>query len=379
MPYWRLSNFYLLYFAALGTLLPYWGLYLKHLGFSAVEIGELMAVILATKLVAPNIWAWVADHTERHVGVVQVTSLLAAITFVGTFFVTEFWPLVGVMVLFTFCWNAALPQIEAATLAWLGDDSHKYSRIRLWGSVGFILMSAGLGPLFDLWGIVYILPVLLLIYTTIWVSSLTLKEAPRFEHAEEEQGIAAIVRRPEVIAFFVVCFLMQAGHGVYYTFYSVYLESNGYSRSLIGILWAFGVLAEVGVFWVMHHLLARYSLYQVLMFSLLVAAVRWVMIGEFVEYTSVLWLAQIGHAFTFGAFHAAAVHMVQRFFSRKTQGRGQALYSSLSFGAGGAVGALLSGNFWESIGPTNTFYFAMALSLLAMVISWYWLGRTQAR
>ena len=149
MYYWRLSGFYFFYFASLGALVPYWGLYLKSLGFSAVEIGELIAIIMATKIIAPNIWGWIADHTGQRMSIVRLASLLSAVTFAGVFLASGYWWLALIMSLFSFFWNAALPQFEAITLNHLGTDSHRYSVIRLWGSIGFIIAVAGLGMFFE--------------------------------------------------------------------------------------------------------------------------------------------------------------------------------------------------------------------------------------
>ena len=145
MPYWRLSGFYFFYFAALGVIVPYWGLYLQTLGFGPAEIGELMAVIMATKIVAPNVWGWIADHTGRRMAIVRLASLLALLTFAGVFLAREFWRLALVMSLFSFFWNASLPQFEAVTFNYLGTRIHRYAHIRLWGSVGFILTVVALG------------------------------------------------------------------------------------------------------------------------------------------------------------------------------------------------------------------------------------------
>ena len=128
-----------------------------------------------------------------------------------------------------------------------------------------------------------------------------------------------------MIAFFVVCFLLQAGHGAYYAFYSIYMEATGYSKTLIGQLWALGVIAEVMVFILMHRLLQRYGARQVLMASLLLAVLRWLVIGYFPEELPLILLAQILHAATFGTFHASAIHLVHHYFTGRHQGRGQAL------------------------------------------------------
>ena len=90
LPYWRLSSFYFFYFASLGAFLPYWSLYLKSLGFGAVEIGQLVAIIMATKIVAPNVWGWIADHTGHRMAIVRMASLLATVTFAGVFLVNSF-------------------------------------------------------------------------------------------------------------------------------------------------------------------------------------------------------------------------------------------------------------------------------------------------
>ena len=149
MPYWRLSSFYLFYFAALGALIPFWTLYLSSLGFNSIQIGQLMAIPTATKIVAPYIWGWLGDHIGKRMAIVRTGSLLAFLTFLLVFWLTDYGGLALAMSLFSFFWNAALPQFEATTLNHLGAQTHRYSSIRLWGSIGFIVAVAGLGALFE--------------------------------------------------------------------------------------------------------------------------------------------------------------------------------------------------------------------------------------
>lgn len=371
MPYWRLSTFYLFFFASLGALLPYWALYLDSLGFGAAAIGELMAFIMATKIIAPNVWGWIADHTGRRMAIVRIASFLAAAAFAGVFFGSSYGWLALVMMGFSFFWNASLPQFEATTLNHLGDRSHHYSRIRLWGSIGFIVTVAGLGPLLDRYGVTLLPPVLLALFTGIWLASLVVPERDAPPFAGSHERLTHVLRRPEVISLLVVCFLMQASHGPYYTFYSIYLQEHGYSRGAIGQLWALGVIAEVGVFLVMHRLLPRFGLRGLLLSGLALASLRWILIGAFVESLPVLMMAQLLHAASFGIYHATAIQLIHRYFVGRHQGRGQALYSSLSFGAGGAVGALYSGYLWDSGGPMVTFALAAAISGIALLIAWF--------
>ena len=370
MPYWRLSGFYLFYFASLGALLPYWGLYLKSLGYDITAIGNLMAIIMATKIISPNIWGWIADHTGRRMAIVRLGSLCAALAFAGVFFQDGFIWLAIVMMLFSFFWNAALPQFEATTFYHLGDHIDRYSSIRLWGSIGFIATVWGLGSLMQGQGIQLLPWILLGLFTAIWINSLLVPEEAAGHLALDHSPLRKILSQPHVVGLLLVCFLLQAGHGPYYTFYSIHMEAHGYSLSMIGGLWALGVIAEVIVFLLMHRLVPKFGLRNLLLVSLLLAVVRWLLIGLFPEHLSVMLFAQILHAATFGVYHAAAIQLIHTYFKGKHQGKGQALYSSLSFGAGGALGSFYSGYVYDYFGALLMFGIAAVLSLLAFLIAW---------
>ncbi len=377
--YKRLAFFYFSYFAALGALIPYWGLYLKSLGFEAGHIGTLVAVLMGTKIVAPYLWGWLADHSGRPVLIVRLASAAALIAFAGVFLGQGFWWLALVTAVFSFFWNAALPQFEAHTLAVLGPAVHRYSMIRLWGSVGFILAVVGLGFLLQRQGAAVLPAVLLVLFSAIALSSLGVRERPGTEHAEDAGSIFTVLRRPEVAGLLLVCFLMQLSHGPYYTFYSIYLEDHGYSRGVIGQLWALGVVAEIGVFLLMHRLLPRYGVRRLLLVSLWLTTLRWLLLAGFVALPAVMVVAQLLHAASFGLYHAVAIAMIHRYFRGRRQGRGQALYSSLSFGAGGALGSFASGYLWESAGGALTYGSAAVVSSLAAVIAWRVTGSRDGR
>ena len=375
MPYWRLSGFYFFYFASLGVLLPFWGLYLQQQGYSPAEIGELMAVIMVTKLIAPNIWGWISDHTGRRMPIVRLASLLSVICFLGVFLAEGFWSLALVMMLFSFFWNASLPQFEAVTMSYLRERIQHYSRIRLWGSVGFVLTVVTLGFLVDRWGVGLVPQVVLLLYAGIFLYSLLVPEKEAGFSPQEQGSILQVLKRVDVLAFLLVCFLMQASHSAYYAFYSIYMEEIGYSSSVIGQLWALGVIAEVLVFLVMHRLLHWWGARMVLIASLGIAVIRWILVAVASDQLPVVILAQLMHAATFGTFHAAAIHMVHHYFVGRHQGRGQALYSSISFGAGGAFGSLLSGYLWGGLGPEAAYWVSAGYALIAVFVAWRWTDR----
>ncbi|KAA3626080.1 MAG: MFS transporter [Proteobacteria bacterium] len=371
-PYWRLSGFYLCYFATLGALIPYWGLYLRHQGFNAAEIGELLAALMATKIVAPNVWGWIADHTGRRMRIVRLASLAALIAFVGVLLGSSYWWLVAVMLAFSFFWNASLPQFEAITLSYLGEQAHRYSRIRLWGSVGFIVTVASIGHLLERYEPTVLPWILLGLFAGVWLFSLYVPE----RLADHSQLPAVSLRRTlgstPVLALIVACSLLQASHGPYYVFFTLYLEDNGYSRNAIGQLWALGVIAEIIIFLLMHRWLPLIGPRRLLLVSIALAVVRWLLIGGFADNLAVMVFAQLLHAATFGTFHAAAIDLVHRYFSGRLQGRGQALYSSMSFGVGGALGSLSAGYLWEGFAPAWAYYAAAAMALLSLLVAVAW-------
>lgn len=369
MPYWRLSGFYWFYFASLGVVVPYWSLYLSSLGFDAQSIGELMAILMGTKIVAPYLWSWIADHTGHCMKIIRLASICSGIAFIGVFLNSSFWWLVVVMLLFSFFWNATLPQFEANTMNFLGEDTHKYSVVRLWGSLGFVFSVIVIGSMLDDFGYQLVPISIFILYVFIVLFSFMVSDAPQKTHHVEQGSILKVLKQPHVIALLLVCFLMQMSHGPYYTFYSIYLKQFDYSSTALGWLWALGVIAEVVLFMFMHKLMPRFGPAALLKIALLLTTLRWLLIGAYVENLAIVIFSQCLHAASFGLYHAVAIELFHRNFKGRLQGRGQALYSAISFGAGGAVGTLLSGAYWESWSPQTIFSVAAIASFLALLIT----------
>ncbi|KQO31073.1 MFS transporter [Pseudomonas chengduensis] len=369
LPYWRLSGFYFFYFALLGGTAPFLALYFDHLGFSPARIGELIAIPMLMRCLAPNLWGWLGDHTGQRLLIVRFGALCTLVCFAGIFFSQSYAWLALIMATHAFFWHAVLPQFEVITLAHLREQAARYSQIRLWGSIGFIVAVVGLGLLFEWLSLDAYPAALLVIMAGIVVSSFWVPNAQPVLRPStlESEGFVRQLRRPGILAFYVCVGLMQLSNGPYYTFLTLHLEGVGYSRGAIGLFWALGVVAEILLFLVMARLLQRYSLRAVLLASFLITAVRWLLLGSLPQYLPVLLLAQCMHAATFGAFHAACIHFVQRSFADRQQGQAQALYVSLA-GIGGALGALYAGYSWKGLGPAWTFAIASLVALLAAFV-----------
>ena len=379
LPYWRLSGFYFFYFATVGVLIPYWGLYLKESGFNPVEIGKLFALLSGTRIIAPILWGWIADHTGKNLRVIRIATFFTALLFAGFLTVQGYFWFAWITIGFSFFWNAALPQFEAVTLYHLKAETHRYSQIRLWGSIGFIVAVLSVGRLLDYQSPIILPAVITSLMTLIWLVSLITPATQTTDHDHAAVGIMQIMKKPELWAFLIANMLLQLAHAPYYVFYSIYLNHHHYSASLTGFLWALGVFAEIILFIYIRRGLKRFSLRTLLLSSILLAIVRWLIIAWCADYFWLLFFAQLLHAATFAGVHVAAIHLVHLYFGDRHQGKGQALYASSSFGLGGMLGSYYSGYYWESFGAEFVYSMAAAFCSIALVIVYIWVGRENSQ
>jgi PPP family 3-phenylpropionic acid transporter len=373
VPATRLATFYFCYFAFLGAFAPFWPLYLKSVGLGAAQIGTLLALVPVTRMAGPALWGWLADRQARRIPIVRLTTVMTCIIFAGVFGGSSYAWLFAVMLLMNVFWCGSLPLVEATTMAHLGERVGQYGRIRAWGSVGFVLAVVGAGYVLDAAGIASLPWIILGLLAVHAATAYVVTEAPVHVHRDDDQGPWQILRRPEVLALLAGCFLMSVSHGPYHTFYSIWLVEHGYTKSDVGLLWALGVVAEIVVFFAWTRFTARLSPRQLLLGAYGIAFVRFVAIGWLPASLTVVLLGQVAHAATFGCFHGAAVALTHRFFRGRHQSKGQALYSGVGFGAGGAVGGLMSGYLWDHAGGAWTFTAGGLAGLLAVVVTARWL------
>ena len=363
VPYWRLSAFYFAYFAYVGTSAPYFSLYLASLGLTAPEIGVLLSLGSLLRVVGPNFWGWAADRSQQRARFIGATLGLGALCFAGFFFVRSFWGLFALLLVTGFFTSASMPLAESLTLSHLRRASSSYGFIRLWGSVGFIVTVTLVGCALDVLPVAGLLWMILATYVLSGACATALPEAPAAVGHAQSEHVWNILRRPEVAALLGACFLMSLAHGPLYAFYSLYLVAHGYSKAAVGWMWSVGVIAEITLFLLMPVLMRRYSLSAILRACFAAGCARFLMIGWGVDSGPVLLFAQALHGLTFGAYHAAAVTAIHRWFQGAHQVRGQAIYLSVSFGAGGVLGSSGAGLGWETVGPAWTFSAAAAAAL----------------
>lgn len=366
--HWRIAGFYFFYYAFVGMFSPYWSLYLQSIHFTPIEIAILMSIQPVMRMVAPNVWGWLADHTGQRLLVVQVAATLSAVFYFGVFLTTSFWGLFLVLTLMGFFWSASMPLVEATTLSYLGKNTAHYGRIRSWGSIGFIVAVVGLGFAFDYIAIAWLLWAGLVCEIGILIFARQIPKTEVLAHHTDHQPIRQIVMQPKVLALLGACFLMSVAHGPYYTFFSIYLVEHGYTKTAVGALWALGVICEIGVFFLMPALVKRFGFTRILLISFSAAVLRFILIGWTVDVVGLLLFAQVLHALTFGAYHAASVGLVHEYFKGRHQSKGQALFGSFTYGAGGVLGGLVSGPIWQHWGANALYSFSAAMALLGLLL-----------
>jgi MFS transporter, PPP family, 3-phenylpropionic acid transporter len=356
----RLAAFYLAYFAYIGAFTPYFPVYLAGRGLGSTEIAAVLSMPQLARIFAPAFWGWLADRTGAWRAVVVASCFALAAGFAAMPFVPGFAGITALVAATSIVSAGGLPLVEAITLSALAGRSGHYGPIRLWGSVGFIVTVLLVGIWLDHHGSDSLPAIFLALALAALVASAALPvggAAPRpsADTVSPPGHTTAAVR-----ALIGAGFCMAVAHGALYAFFTLHLQRLGYSGKAIGALWTLGVLAEIAVFFWLPALFRRFSLSAILVASLLAAVLRFAAIGWAAGYLGVLLVAQLLHAATFGAFHAASVAAVHRLYPPAAHARGQAMFSSLAYGGGGAAGALLAGWAWEVGGPGLTFSLAAA-------------------
>jgi len=346
----RLGAFYFLFFAGAGLWVAYLPPYFAARGLGAAEIAWVLALPQLARIVAPTAWAALADRfgAQRAIvvlacgaGVVCYSLMPAVSGFAGFAWLMGLTSLVG---------TAALPLVEAITFGVLAGQTGRYGPIRLWGSIGFMIAVFAGGTWLDFQS-VQALPYAMLVFMSAALIVGLMLPTPDVHAAAS----GPLVINSAALLLLASAFFMAVAHGTLYAFFTLHLQRLGYEGSLIGFLWMLGVLGEIGVFLFLPAFFRRFDLSTILVASAACGVARFLAIGWAADWLIVLLIAQLLHAATFGSFHAAAVAAIQRVFPPQAQARGQSLFSSIGYGAGGALGAVAAGWAWEAAGPGLAF------------------------
>jgi PPP family 3-phenylpropionic acid transporter len=364
----RYSVFYLCYYAALGAYTPYIGRWVASLGHGGYVVGAMLGLWYASRIVGPPLWIAASHRSTRQGRWFVAGTALTMLCFAGFLFTRSAWALLAVMAVFGLFYNAVMPQFEAMTLAALGTDAHHYGRIRVWGSIGFLVVASSYGWLLDRLGDAAFpwltLPLLAATVLAAWPH----RHDPPAPDAPPPHIDQSLWKRPGVRRFLAVALLMQLGFGPFYVFYTLHLQAAGHDGLAVGALWGLGVLIEIALFWHAPKLIARFGAVRLMAWCLGLTVLRWTITAEFASSLALMALAQLVHAFSFAVFHACCMRRMGDLFPGALGKHGQGLLYSFSSGIGGVLGALLASAMWETGGGPAAFLAGAVATGVALLV-----------
>jgi len=359
---------YFLYFGVLGIFLPFFNLYCYHLGFSGFRIGILSAVRSVVMVLFPIIWGALADRLNARKPIYILCNFISALVWALYLFTVDFWLMLVITVFYGIFYAPIISFLEAFTMDLLGTEKKSYGHIRVWGSISFITIVLVLGKIIDLYSVEIIVVLVLagsLMLSTISTRIPDIQIAPKKRLTPKARSL--MDRR--VLVFLFCAFLMLVSHGAYYGFFSIHLENLGYGTSFIGLTWALASAAEVLVMIRSDRIFKRFSLETVLIFSFMIAALRWFILF-FAQSAPAILLSQVLHAVTYGTFHMASILYIDRLAPDRTKTLGQAVNNAISYGLGLMVGFFISGYFFEITGSFVLFIISCLIALSAGLFFW---------
>jgi PPP family 3-phenylpropionic acid transporter len=360
------------YFAHIGFFNPYLPLWLKDQGLPILTISLLAAVQSFTRVFAPYAWGALSDRTGERVRLLRISAAIALAVSFGLWVPGGAWWIALVLLLLFTHTSSMMGLTEAAMAQLVAGDWGRYGRIRLWGSAGFLVTVFIAGKWFDRFGMghfpAWAAVTLALVLLAAW--RLPDVREPVAAHAKDHVPILPVLRQPVVRWFLLSLCLHITAHFSIYGFLSLYLDSLGYGKGMIGALWALSIVTEVGWFFVQGRFIGRLTMSNWLLACSVVAAVRMALTGVAGQWLAAILFAQLLHGLSFAAHHTTCVALVTRYFPGRLRGRGQALFTVVGYGIGGVAGVLAGGALASRFGFVSMYVAATVLAMLGTLCAW---------
>jgi PPP family 3-phenylpropionic acid transporter len=352
----RYASFYGGFFLTAGILLPFWPLWLENRGLGAVQIGIILALGPWMRVLANPIVAQIADRSGRAKTVLAVFAGLSVLAFAGFIPAQGFWWILAISLFTAFCFPAMLPISESQVMGAVLRHKLDYGRIRLWGSITFIVATLGAGRLLTGRDPDLVLLLVLAALAVTFVAALSFPQQPADVDKDGRSGIATLLAQPRFVLFVITASLLQASHAVLNGFSTLHWRASGISETIIGGLWAEGVIAEIALFSVSGFFVARLGPIGLLALAGVSGIVRWTVLAQTTDLTALL-AVQLLHGITFGAVHLGAMHFVARNAPPGLSATAQGIYASAT-GLAMGLAMVAAGGLFGAFGGKA--FFAMA-------------------
>ena len=355
----RLATYYGVIFFVIGIMLPFWPLWMQARGLSPEDIGIVMGVGMLMKIVANPVIAGYADRTGTRRKPLIFISGIAALTFSCFWLAQSFWPILIVTMAFFLFWSPIIPLTESLAMHHSKIGAIDYGRVRLWGSLTFVIAAIGGGWLLTGQDRDLIYLILLVGTTTVVISALMLpdRRLPASHGKHSFSPFLSVLKDSKFIYFIIATGLLQTSHIIYYAFGTIHWQKAGHSEVVIGWLWAEGVIAEVFVFILGTWLIKKIGPTRLIALAGLAGMIRWWGTGTTDALSALLFL-QILHGATFGATHLGAIYFIAQRMNTSISATAQSIYAAAVSGIGFSIASLISGHLYVALGSAA--YFPMA-------------------
>lgn len=372
----RLAGFYFAYFAMVGVIIPYWPVWLQSRGLGAVEIGIVLA---AARWISVGTTPFIAQIADRR-GELKRLLLLLMVGVVAGYSVNSFsygfWPILAVMACTAVFNSAVMPVGESLTMMHASRGQIDYGRVRLWGSVSFILTAFLGGELLSSGEPDVVIWAIIACGAGTVVAILFMPDTRSELTARQRGDFRRLIRHPTLLLFLGTAALLSSSHAVLYAFGTIQWRAAGIDGRIIGLLWAEGVVAEILLFMVGGAFMRKIRPADAMLLAAAGGVLRWIVLGYTTDITA-LFVVQGLHGLTFGAAHLGAMAFVAQAAPAGFTATVQSLYNALGMGAASALAIMLSGPLYEAAGA-QAFYLMSALSfagcIAAIVLRRRWDG-----
>ncbi|MEE2745670.1 MAG: major facilitator superfamily domain-containing protein 6 [Pseudomonadota bacterium] len=353
----RLASYYAAYFAVIGILLPFWPIWLESRGLNAIDIGFVLAAAPFVRVLTNPLIAQFADQKGLRQPIILGSTIAALLVFISYNFISDFWPILLITALFFTLFSAGQPLAESLTMQLVKENQYSYGRIRLWGSITFIITAILGGRMIEVYSINLVFYLSLMGLGLLFISSLILPST-RFPISKKKAfPILVLLRTKPFLIMLIAAASVQSSHAVVYSFSALHWQSIGFSKTLIGGLWAEGVIAEIILFQYSSFILKRIKPSSLILIGGMAGVVRWTILG-LTDFLPALIIAQFFHGLTFGAVHLGAIHYISDHIPSQLSATAQSLLSAVVMGLAIGTTTIAAGMLYSSIGSNA--YFPMA-------------------
>lgn len=372
----RLSVYYAAFFAIAGVSMPYWPVWLESRGLGPVEIGIVLAAGRWFSIATTPMIAHFADLRGERKRILVALAIGVFVSYALYNLTGSFWQILLVAVPTAIFQSAIMPVGDSLTMMNASRGRVDYGRVRLWGSVTFILASFAGGQLLAQWREDVILWLIMALCVLGIGACMSLPDT-RTEPAPRRRGAFwVLARQPVILRFLGAMALLSSSHAVLYAFGTLYWRQAGVSDRIIGLLWAEGVIAEILLFAVGSAVVRRLGPARLMLIAAAGGLVRWAALGATTDLT-VLFIVQALHALTFGAAHLGAMNFIVRAAPEGYSATAQSLYNALAMSGTIAITVPLMGPVFEAFGG-GAYYvmcgFSLAGGVMALSLMRRWDG-----